>query len=168
MTSYVLALCAILSKLRLSQSPLYLLAISSSLKHQAKKKKHEGPRKTSSWASVPPLLTFAPKGVGKHLRVLAHYLESSEASPNPFILDVQEAYSTHNVLFGLHCPSFKNKLDSLSLDFVANVYDVHALHLVVVVNMLTNESRVVSWYRIFTKDKNQAKTDKIEHGMERA
>ncbi|GJV14525.1 hypothetical protein Tco_1359848 [Tanacetum coccineum] len=58
--------------------------------------------------------------------------------------DVKEAYSAHNVLSGLHHPSLKNKPDSLSLDDLANVYDVHALNLTMIGNMLTNKSRVVS------------------------
>nr|GEU77501.1 hypothetical protein [Tanacetum cinerariifolium] len=57
---------------------------------------------------------------------------------------VQEDYSAHNVLFGLHHLSLKNKLDSLSLDDLANIYDVHALHLAVVGNKLTNKSRIMS------------------------
>nr|GEV68319.1 hypothetical protein [Tanacetum cinerariifolium] len=55
-----------------------------------------------------------------------------------------KTYSAHNVVSGLHRPSPKNKLDSLSLDDLANVYDVHALNLAMIRNMLTNEYRVIA------------------------
>nr|GEU31870.1 hypothetical protein [Tanacetum cinerariifolium] len=55
-----------------------------------------------------------------------------------------ESYFSHNVLFGLHRPSLKNKLDSLSLDDLANVYDVYTLNLAMIGNILTNKSRIVS------------------------
>nr|GEV99142.1 hypothetical protein [Tanacetum cinerariifolium] len=73
----------------------------------------------------------------------------SEPIPDPF---VPEAYSGHNVLSGLHCPSFQNKLNALSFDDLADVYDVHALHLAMVGNMLTNESRIVPWDLFKLKD----------------
>ncbi|GJU77875.1 hypothetical protein Tco_1274945 [Tanacetum coccineum] len=88
-------------------------AVGSSSKHESKKQKHEGPRRTKS-------------------------------SLEPLVPDVKEAYFAHNVLSGLHHPSLKNKLDSLSLDDLSNVYDVHALNLAMIGNMLTNETRVMS------------------------
>ncbi|GJT16195.1 hypothetical protein Tco_0874901, partial [Tanacetum coccineum] len=145
-----------------------LIVAGNSSKHEAKRWEQEGLRRISSWGSIPPLPTSAPKGVGKHSRVLARHLESSEASHDPFILDVQEAYSAHNVLSGLHCPSLKNKPHSLSLDDLANIYDVHALHLAVVGNMLTNKSRIVS--RDYSKLKDdfislRSKNGFLEHEM---
>nr|GFB20999.1 hypothetical protein [Tanacetum cinerariifolium] len=115
--------------------------ISSSSKHESKKHKLKGPRRTSAWGSIPPLSITAPKGVRKHPQVLAWHLGSSEGSLEPL---VPEVYSAHNVLSGLHHPFLENKLDSLCLDDLANVYDVHALNLAMIGNMLTNESRVVS------------------------
>ncbi|GJU18131.1 hypothetical protein Tco_1146097 [Tanacetum coccineum] len=95
-------------------------------------------------------------------------MENSEASPDPFVPDVQEAYYAHNVLSVLHCPSLKRKLDSMSLDNLVNVYDIHALHLAVVGNMLTNESSVVS--RDYSKLKDdfvslRSKNVLLEHEM---
>nr|GEV23924.1 hypothetical protein [Tanacetum cinerariifolium] len=118
-------------------------------------KKQECLMRTSSWGRIPPFSTFAPKGVAKHPRVLARNLESSEDSHDIFVPYVQKAYSTHNVLSSLHYPSLKNKPDSLSLEDLANIYDVYALHLDVVGNMLTNESRIVS------KDYSKLKDDFI-------
>ncbi|GJT71346.1 zinc finger, RING-CH-type containing protein [Tanacetum coccineum] len=114
---------------------------------------------------VPSLPNSTSKGMGKHPRVLAHYLENSKASLDPL---VPEAYYAHNVLSGLHCPSLKNRLDSLSLDDLANVYDILALYVAIVGNMLTNESRVVS--RDYSKLKDdfvslRSKNRLLEHEM---
>nr|GEU68056.1 hypothetical protein [Tanacetum cinerariifolium] len=87
----------------------------SSSRHEAKKRKQEGLRRTSSRGS--PI-------------------------PDPFVHDVQEAHSAHNVLSDLYCPLFQNKL-TLSFDDLANVYNVYALRLAIIGNTLTNESRIV-------------------------
>ncbi|GKE51320.1 hypothetical protein Tco_1486476, partial [Tanacetum coccineum] len=53
-----------------------LTAVGSSLKHEPKRRKQKGPKRASTRGSVPPLPTTTPKGVGKHLRMLARHLGS--------------------------------------------------------------------------------------------
>ncbi|GJY21013.1 hypothetical protein Tco_0393579 [Tanacetum coccineum] len=59
--------------------------VHSSSRDEAKKHKHEGPKRTSSRGSVHPLPVFTPKGVGKHPRVLARHLGAPEPNPDPFV-----------------------------------------------------------------------------------
>nr|GEX03713.1 hypothetical protein [Tanacetum cinerariifolium] len=136
-----------------------LSAAASSSKHESKKRKQEGPKRTSTRGSVPPPTATAPKGIRKHSRF-----------PRIFF--------SHNVLSSLHCPILKCKLDSLCLHDLANVYDIHALQLAVVRNMLKNESRVVSSdYSklkddfIFLRSKNillERKMSKLEDKLSKA
>nr|GEY71107.1 hypothetical protein [Tanacetum cinerariifolium] len=91
-------------------------AIGRSSKHEGKKRKQEGPRQTSLRGSLEP-------------------------TSNPFVLDVQEAHAAYNLLSRLICPSLRRQLDDFSFDDLVNVYDVYILHVVIVGNMLANESR---------------------------
>ncbi|GJZ85872.1 hypothetical protein Tco_0651211 [Tanacetum coccineum] len=82
-------------------------------------------------------------------------IEKSKNTKDIFLntLDVQEAYSAHNVFSCLHPPSFQQKLNALSLDDLANVYNVQALYLAMAGNKLTNE------YRIISRDLSKLKDD---------
>ncbi|GJV89981.1 hypothetical protein Tco_1533919 [Tanacetum coccineum] len=58
--------------------------------------------------------------------------------------DVEEAHAAHNVISSLHCPLLRDKLGFLTFDELVDVYDIHALQMAVVGNMLMNESRILS------------------------
>nr|GEZ59693.1 hypothetical protein [Tanacetum cinerariifolium] len=62
-----------------------LVAVGSSSKHESKRLKHEGSKRTSARGIVHPSPVIAPKGVGKRPRVLARHLGSLEGSPIPFV-----------------------------------------------------------------------------------
>nr|GFA78170.1 hypothetical protein [Tanacetum cinerariifolium] len=62
-----------------------LVAVSSSSKHESKRLKHEGSKRTSARGIVHTSPVIAPKGVGKLPRVLARHLGSLEGSPKPFV-----------------------------------------------------------------------------------
>ncbi|GJR73778.1 hypothetical protein Tco_0086143 [Tanacetum coccineum] len=98
-----------------------LVVVGSSSKYEPKKRKQEVPKRTSATGSVPPPPAIAPKGVRKHLRVLARHMGSLEGGSDSLVPDVQEAYSSHNMLSDLHYLLIKNKLKSLSVDDLANV-----------------------------------------------
>nr|GEV63790.1 hypothetical protein [Tanacetum cinerariifolium] len=104
-----------------------------------KKRKPYGLRRTSTRGSVPPLLTTDPKGVGKHPRVLAHYIGNLASSSDSLTLDVKEDYATHNMLYNLHYPFLKDKLGFLTFDELVNVYDVHAFQMAIVRNILPEQ-----------------------------
>ncbi|GKB16747.1 hypothetical protein Tco_0850670 [Tanacetum coccineum] len=72
-----------------------------SLKHESKKRKQEGSRRTSARRSVPPPLFFPLKVLGN-------------------IHGCPRSFFAHNVLSSLHYPLLKNRLDSLSLDDLVN------------------------------------------------
>ncbi|GJR28754.1 hypothetical protein Tco_1104986 [Tanacetum coccineum] len=77
----------------------------------AEEEKPEVPRRMSVRGSVPPLPAAAPKGVGRHHRVLARYignLASNSDSLAPSIY--QRAHSAHNMISGLHYPLLRDKL----------------------------------------------------------
>nr|GEY29072.1 hypothetical protein [Tanacetum cinerariifolium] len=135
---------SITATLKEGATEIKFAGVGSSSKHEPKKRKQEGPKRANVKGSVIPPLTTAPKGVGKHSRVLARHMRSLEGDSESLVPDVQKDYSAHNMLSGLHYPLLKNKLESLSFDDLINVYDVHALQLAVVANMLINESRIVS------------------------
>nr|GFB51758.1 hypothetical protein [Tanacetum cinerariifolium] len=61
-----------------------------------------------------------------------------------FFLDIEEAHAAHNMISGLHYPLLKDKLGFLIFDELVDVFDVHALQMAIVGNMLTNESRFLS------------------------
>nr|GEV38609.1 hypothetical protein [Tanacetum cinerariifolium] len=103
----------------------------------SKKKKPEGSRQMSVRGSVPPLPVTAPKGVGKHPRVLARYIRNLASGSDSLA-------PAHNMIYGLHCPLLKDKLRFLTFDKLVDIYDIHALQIAVVGNMLTNESRFLS------------------------
>ncbi|GJT82705.1 hypothetical protein Tco_1057047 [Tanacetum coccineum] len=106
-----------------------------------KKKKPKAPRRISMRGSVPPPPATVPKGTGKHPRVLARFVRS-------LANNAKEAHVAHNMIFGLHCPLLKDKL--------------------VVGNMLTNESRVLSQGHVMLKNdlvSLKSKKSFIEHGM---
>ncbi|GJQ91738.1 putative glucose-6-phosphate 1-epimerase [Tanacetum coccineum] len=67
------------------------------------------------------------------------------------LLDVQEAYSAHNLLSRLNCPSIQRRQDGLSFDEPSNVYDDQALRLAMAGNMLTNESRIMMLFVMWIK-----------------
>ncbi|GJT80288.1 hypothetical protein Tco_1054630 [Tanacetum coccineum] len=123
--------CSITAALEEGATVIKLSATASSSKHESKKRKQEVPRRTSVRGRVPPPPSNAPKGVGKHPRVLARHMGEFGGW---FRLSCS----------CLHYPPLKNGLDSLSLDDLANVYDIHALPLSLFGNMLMNECRVVS------------------------
>ncbi|GJT19868.1 hypothetical protein Tco_0878574 [Tanacetum coccineum] len=120
-----------------------LVAVGSSSKAKLKKRKQECSTWTSTRGSVPPPPVSAPKGVGKHPWMLARFMGNSKGDADSFAPDAQEAYYPYNMLFVPHSHLIKNKLESVFFDDLVNVYDVHALQMVVVKNMLANESRVV-------------------------
>ncbi|GJZ38164.1 putative reverse transcriptase domain-containing protein, partial [Tanacetum coccineum] len=140
-----------------------LVVIGSSSKPEPKKRKQEGLRRTSTRGSIPPPPTTAPKGVGKHPRVLARHMGNSEGGADSFAPDVQEAYFSHNMPSGLHSPMLKNKLESLTFDDLVNVYGVHALQMAVIGNVLANKSRVVS--RDYSKIKDDFVSLKSKNGL---
>ncbi|GJT16687.1 alpha-dioxygenase 1-like protein [Tanacetum coccineum] len=159
---------SITAKLEEGAIVIKLTAVGSSSKHEPKRRKQEGPKRVSERVSFPPPPAIAPKGIGKHPRMLAHHLGSLDVGSESLVPYAQEAYSAHNVLSVLHCSLLKNNLDSLSLDDMANIFYVHALSLVVVGNMLTNESRAVS--RDYSKLKDdfvslKSKNSLLEHEM---
>nr|GEY58932.1 hypothetical protein [Tanacetum cinerariifolium] len=92
------------------------------------------------------------EGAGKHLQVLARYIGNLASSFDSLAPDVEEAYAAHNTLCNLHYPLLKEKLGFLTFDELVNVYDVHALQMAVVGNMLTNESRIISYDHTKLKD----------------
>nr|GEX85263.1 hypothetical protein [Tanacetum cinerariifolium] len=108
----------------------------------SKKKKPEGSRQMSVRGSVLPLLVTAPKGVGKHPRVLARYIRNLASGSDSLAPD--EAHAAHNMIYGLHCPLLKDKLRFLTFDKLVDIYDIHALQIAVDGNMLINESRFLS------------------------
>ncbi|GKC56443.1 hypothetical protein Tco_1084041, partial [Tanacetum coccineum] len=110
----------------------------------SKKKKPEGSRRMSVKGSVLPLPITTPKGVGKHPQVLARYIGNLASGSDSLAPDVEEAYAAHNMIYGLHYPLLKDKLGLLTFDELVDVYDVHAFQMVVVGNMLTNESKIMS------------------------
>ncbi|GJX01848.1 hypothetical protein Tco_0185761 [Tanacetum coccineum] len=140
------------------------------VKVMSKKNKLEVPRWMSVRGSVPPPLVTVPKGVGKHPLVLAYFVRSLANSsdsldPNMLFslclsilssfhlvflsyavsfLDVEEAHATHNMISVLRCPLLKDEVSFLSFDELVDVFDVYALQMAVVGNMLTNESRILS------------------------
>nr|GEW88301.1 hypothetical protein [Tanacetum cinerariifolium] len=61
-------------------------------------------------------------------------------------------YAAHNTLYNLHYPLLNEKLGFLTFDDLVNVYDVHALQMALVGNMLTNESRIISYDHTKIKD----------------
>ncbi|GJU93409.1 hypothetical protein Tco_1318165 [Tanacetum coccineum] len=78
-----------------------LAVVGSSSKHESKRRKQEGPRRTSSRGSVLALPSTAPKGVGKHPRVLACHLGSSEGSPYPFVpASIYDVHALNLAVFG--------------------------------------------------------------------
>ncbi|GJT79197.1 hypothetical protein Tco_1053539 [Tanacetum coccineum] len=85
-----------------------------------------------------------PKGVGKYPRVLACYIGNLASGSDSLAPDFEEAHAAHNMIYGLHYPLLKDKLGFLTFDELVYVYDIHALQLAVVGNMLTNESRILS------------------------
>nr|GEY16172.1 hypothetical protein [Tanacetum cinerariifolium] len=85
-----------------------------------KKKKSDVPRRMSARGSVPPLPATTSKGVRKHPRVLDHFIGNLAGSSNSL---------AHGFL---------------NFDELVDVYDVHALQLEVVGNVLTNESKILS------------------------
>nr|GEZ57095.1 hypothetical protein [Tanacetum cinerariifolium] len=89
------------------------------VKMVSKKKKLEALRRMSARGSVSPPLTIVPK-------------------------DIEEAHAAHNMISGLHYPLLKDKLGFLIFDELVDVFDVHALQMAVVGNMLTNDSRFLS------------------------
>ncbi|GJQ90293.1 hypothetical protein Tco_0001432 [Tanacetum coccineum] len=134
----------------------------------SKKKKPEGSRRVSVKGSVPPLPITTPKGVGKHPQVLARYIGNLASGSDSLAPDVEEAYAAHNMISGLHYPLLKDKLGFLTFDELVNVYDVHAVQMVVVGNMLTNESKIMS--QDYPKLKNDlvslnSKKSLLEHEM---
>nr|GEY56977.1 hypothetical protein [Tanacetum cinerariifolium] len=56
------------------------------VKPVSKKRKPEGLRRTNMRGCVPPLPTTAPKGAGKHPRVLACYIKNLASSSNSLAL----------------------------------------------------------------------------------
>ncbi|GJR36436.1 hypothetical protein Tco_1212120 [Tanacetum coccineum] len=97
----------------------------------SKKKKLEGSRRMSARGSVPPLSVTAPKGVGKHPRVLARYIGNLASSSDSLTHDVEEAHAAHNMISSLHYPLLKDKLGFLTFDELVDVYDIHALQMAV-------------------------------------
>nr|GEZ27166.1 hypothetical protein [Tanacetum cinerariifolium] len=112
----------------------------------------KGPKRTTSRGSIPPFPTTVAKGAGKHLQVLARYIRNLASPFDSLAPDVEEAYAAHNTLCNLHYPLLKEKLGFLTFDELVNVYDVHALQMAVVGNMLTNESRIISCDHTKLKD----------------
>ncbi|GKD02197.1 hypothetical protein Tco_1177171 [Tanacetum coccineum] len=109
----------------------------------SKKKKLEGSRRMSAKGSVPPFSVTAPKGVGKHPRVLARYIRNLASGSDSLTHDVKEAHAAHNMISSLHYPLLKDKLGFLTFDELVDVYDIHALQMAVVGNMLMNESIIL-------------------------
>ncbi|GJY58047.1 hypothetical protein Tco_0457939 [Tanacetum coccineum] len=136
---------------------------------KSKKKKTKVPRRMSARGSVHPLPAAAPKGVGKHHRVLARYIRNLASNSDSLAPNIyQRAHSAHNMIYGLHYPLLRDKLGFLTFDELVNVYDVHALYMAVVGNMLTNESRIMS--QGHSKLKNdlvslKSKKSLLEHEM---
>ncbi|GJU41521.1 hypothetical protein Tco_1194478 [Tanacetum coccineum] len=118
----------------------------SSSKPEGKRRKHAAPKKGSSRGSAPPISASGPipKGVRKHPRVLTYHFGIDEQDLDPVVPEVLGAYYSHNLLSRLNFPSFLRKLDGLSFDELTNVYDIHALHAVMVGNMLVNESKIIA------------------------
>ncbi|GKD25924.1 hypothetical protein Tco_1232138 [Tanacetum coccineum] len=114
------------------------------MKPVSKKKKTEDPRRMSARDNVPPLPTAAAKGIGKHTRLLARYIGNLARSSDSLAPNVMEAHAAHNMLSSLHYPLFQDKLSFLSFDELVNVYDIYALQMAMVGNMLSNESMVIS------------------------
>ncbi|GJU58589.1 hypothetical protein Tco_1236355 [Tanacetum coccineum] len=119
--------------------------VRSSSRLEGKRRKQDAPKRGSFRGSVLPPVVSGPvsKGVGKQPRVLASHLCFDEQDVDPFVRDVQEAYSAHNLLSRLNCPSIQRRQDGLSFDELSNVYDDQALRLAMAGNMLTNESRIM-------------------------
>ncbi|GKC10470.1 hypothetical protein Tco_1007252 [Tanacetum coccineum] len=104
-------------------------------------------------SSITESLEEEAMGVGKHPRVLARYTRNLASSSNSLAPDIEEAYYAHNTLSNLHYPLLKDKLGFLTFDKLVNVYDVYALQMAVVGNMLTNKSQIIS------RDHTQLKDD---------
>nr|GEY13482.1 hypothetical protein [Tanacetum cinerariifolium] len=155
--------CLITEALEEEATIVRLVTGDNSLRPMFKKRKPKGPRRTSTRGSVPLLPTTAPKGAGKHLRVLAHYIRNLASSSDSIAPDVKDAYSTHNTLSNLHYPLLKDKLGFLTFDELVNVYDVHALQMAVVRNMIINKSRIIS--RDHTKLKDDSVSLKSKNGL---
>ncbi|GKD21691.1 hypothetical protein Tco_1223394, partial [Tanacetum coccineum] len=120
--------------------------VGSSSRPEGKRRKQDAPKRGSFRGSVLPHVISGPvsKGVGKHPRVMARHLCFDEQDVDPFVRgNVQEAYSAHNLLSRLNCPSIQRRQDGLSFDELSNVYDDQALRLAMAGNMLTNESRIM-------------------------
>ncbi|GKE56788.1 hypothetical protein Tco_1495973, partial [Tanacetum coccineum] len=82
----------------------------------SKKKKPEGSRRMSARGSVPLLPVTAPKGVGKHPRVLARYIGNLASGSDSLAPEVEEAHAAHNMISGLHYLLLKDKLGFLTFD----------------------------------------------------
>ncbi|GKA15804.1 hypothetical protein Tco_0695551 [Tanacetum coccineum] len=106
----------------------------------SKKKKPEGSRRMSARGSVPLLPVTAPKGVGKHPRVLARFIGNLASGSDSLAPDVEEAHAAHNMIYGLHYLLLKDKLGFLTFDELVDVYDIYALQMAVVVKDLRFEN----------------------------
>ncbi|GKF09549.1 hypothetical protein Tco_0043773 [Tanacetum coccineum] len=93
--------------------------VRSSSRLEGKRRKQDAPKRGSFRGSVLPPVVSGP--VWKEL----------------------EAYSAHNLLSRLNCPSIQRRQDGLSFDELSNVYDDQVLRLAMAGNMLTNESRIM-------------------------
>nr|GEY69464.1 hypothetical protein [Tanacetum cinerariifolium] len=62
-----------------------------------------------------------------------------------FPAGVEEAHVAHDVVSNLHCPLLKDKLKFMSFDELVDVFDVHALQMVVVeyMDMRSEDARVL-------------------------
>ncbi|GJX36980.1 hypothetical protein Tco_0250283, partial [Tanacetum coccineum] len=97
----------------------------------SKNKKFEGSRRMSARGSVPLLPVTAPKGVGKHPRVLARFIGNLASGSDSLAPEVEEAHAAHNMISGLHYLLLKDKLGFLTFDELVDIYDIHAFQMAV-------------------------------------
>nr|GEU45661.1 reverse transcriptase domain-containing protein [Tanacetum cinerariifolium] len=93
------------------------------VKVMSKKKKLEVPRRMSTRGSILAPSVTVPKGTWKHPLVLARFVRSLANNSDSFAPD---------------------RLSFLSFEELVDVFDIHALQMAIVRNMLTNESHTLS------------------------
>nr|GEV76406.1 hypothetical protein [Tanacetum cinerariifolium] len=105
---------------------------------EGSKKRHSITKALEEEATV-----VRPVSKRRRLKVLARYIRNMASGSDSLYTDVEEAHAAHNMISGLYYPLLKHKLGFLTFDELVDVYDVHALQMAVVRNMLMNESRIL-------------------------
>ncbi|GJR80877.1 hypothetical protein Tco_0151662 [Tanacetum coccineum] len=110
-----------------------------------KKKKQEALKEVGSKASDSTFSTSGPilVAIERHLGFLGH-LFSGVGDIDPFLLGIQEAQFTHNILYHLPCLDIQRRLDGTAFDELVNFHDVRALQFVMSNSMRNDKDHTLS------------------------